>query len=63
MPCIIWVSNPSEKEKGKILMAKKPTSSQLDGVEYRRAKTWQIALSQMTGAGQMAFYILLASAT
>ncbi|MGN0998454.1 MAG: hypothetical protein ACI4PO_02755 [Faecousia sp.] len=44
-------------------MAKKPTASQLDGVEYRRAKTWQIALSQMTGAGQMAFYILLASAT
>lgn len=62
MPCIIWVSNPSEKEK-EILMAKKPTSSQLDGVEYRRAKTWQIALSQMTGAGQMAFYILLTSAT
>lgn len=44
-------------------MAKKPTASQLDGVAYRRAKTWQIALSQMTGAGQMAFYILLASAT
>lgn len=44
-------------------MAKKPTASQLDGIEYRRAKTWQIALSQMTGAGQMAFYILLTSAT
>lgn len=44
-------------------MAKKPTASQRDGIDYRRAKTWQIALSQMTGAGQMAFYILLASAT
>ncbi len=32
-------------------------------VQYRRAKTWQIALTTMTGAGQMAFYILMSSAT
>ena len=29
------------------------------GVQYRRAKTWHIALSQMTGVMQMAFYVLL----
>ena len=28
-------------------------------VTYRRAKTWHIALSQMTGIMQMAFYVLL----
>ncbi len=34
-----------------------------DGVTYKRAKTGHIALAMMNGAGQMAFYILLASAT
>ncbi len=29
----------------------------------RRAKTWQIALAMLTGAGQMCFYILMTSAT
>ncbi len=30
---------------------------------YRRAKTWQIALAMLTGAGQMCFYMLMTSAT
>lgn len=34
-----------------------------DGIEYRRAKLWQIALSQLSGAGQMCFYVLLGYAT
>lgn len=34
-----------------------------DGVDYNRAKTGHIALAMMSGAGQMAFYILMASAT
>lgn len=41
----------------------KVTASQADGVNYKRAKTWQIALAMMTGAGQMAFYMLMTSAT
>ena len=41
----------------------KMTASQIDGVNYKRAKTWQIALAMMTGAGQMVFYMLMASAT
>ena len=46
-------------------MAKKEklTTSQIDGVEYKRAKMWQIALSQLTGAGQMCFYMLMTYAT
>lgn len=42
---------------------KKVTAAELDGVQYRRAKTWQIALSQLIGAAQMCFYILLTYAT
>ena len=30
---------------------------------YSRAKTWQIALTTMTGIGQMVFYVLMTSAT
>lgn len=46
-------------------MAKKEklTTSQVDGVQYKRAKMWQIALSQLTGAGQMCFYMLMTYAT
>ena len=46
-------------------MAKKEklTTSQIDGVQYKRAKMWQIALSQLTGAGQMCFYMLMTYAT
>ena len=40
-------------------MAKaKLTASEIDGVQYRRAKTGHIALAQLMGAGQMCFYIL-----
>lgn len=42
---------------------KKLTAAELDGVQYRRAKTWQIALSQLNGAAQMCFYMLLTYAT
>lgn len=41
----------------------KLTNSQRDGVQYRRAKTWQIALSQMYSAAQMCFYVLMTYAT
>ena len=34
-----------------------------NGVTYKRAKTWHIALAMMTGAGQMAFYLLMNGAT
>lgn len=46
-------------------MAKTPkmNNSQRDGVQYRRAKTWQIALSQLFGAAQMCFYVLMSYAT
>ena len=41
-------------------MAKQNTAEQqTSGIQYRRAKTWHIALSQMTGIMQMAFYVLL----
>ena len=38
---------------------KKEAAVQPEGIQYRRAKTWHIALSQMTGVMQMAFYVLL----
>lgn len=41
----------------------KLSTSQVDGVQYKRAKMWQIALSQLTGAGQMCFYMLMTYAT
>ena len=34
-----------------------------NGVVYKRARGWHVALSTMTGAGQMVFYILMSSAT
>ena len=41
-------------------MANQPVQAQEStGIQYRRAKTWHIALSQMTGIMQMAFYVLL----
>lgn len=39
------------------------TASQQDGVQYRRAKTWQVALSQANCAAGMCFYMLLSYAT
>ena len=40
-------------------MAKKEklTSSQIDGVQYKRAKTWEIALSQLVGAAGIDFRV------
>jgi Na+/melibiose symporter-like transporter len=38
---------------------KKISQSEIDGVQYRRAKTWHIALSQLNGGSSMAFYILI----
>lgn len=38
---------------------KKPSQSEIDGVQYRRAKTWQIALAQMCSGANMCFYMLV----
>lgn len=38
---------------------KKPSQSEIDGVQYRRAKTWQIALAQMNSGANMCFYMLV----
>ena len=42
-------------------MARNPkqTASQADGVTYRRARTWEIALSQMNNGSAMIFYTLV----
>ena len=42
---------------------RKLTPSEIDGVQYRRAKTWWIALSQLNGGASMAFYILMGMAS
>lgn len=44
-------------------MSKKQTVSQQDGVQYRRAKSWHIALSQLYNATGMTFYALMTYAT
>ena len=44
-------------------MGKKAFTREENGSIYKRAKGWHIALSTMTGAGQMVFYILMSSAT
>lgn len=38
---------------------KKLSQSEIDGVQYRRAKTWQIAFSQINNGSGMAFYSLI----
>jgi hypothetical protein len=38
---------------------KKLTQSEIDGVQYRRAKTWQIAFSQLANGSAMVFYSLV----
>ncbi len=38
---------------------KKPTQSELDGVQYRRVPTWCIAIAEMQGGAAMAFYSLV----
>ena len=40
-------------------MSTKQTASQADGVEYRRAKTWQIAMTMMSNSLSMTFYTLI----
>ena len=37
----------------------KLTQSEIDGVQYRRSKTWQIALAQMCNGSAMIFYSLM----
>lgn len=41
----------------------KVSRSELDGVSYRRAKTWQIALAMVAMAAPMCFYMLMTYAT
>ena len=38
---------------------RKLTASEVDGVQYRRAKTWHIALSQLNNGSAMIFYTLV----
>lgn len=41
----------------------KISRSELDGVQYKRAKGWQIAFSQLACAAPMCFYMLMTYAT
>ena len=41
----------------------KVSNSQRDGVQYRRAKTWHIALSQLYNGAGICFYVLMSYAT
>lgn len=41
----------------------KVTVAEQDGIQYRRAKTWQIATAMLYGAAQMFFYMLMTYAT
>ncbi|MFC7619313.1 MFS transporter [Microlunatus sp. GCM10028923] len=38
---------------------RKLTASEVDGVDYRRARTWHIALSQLNNGSAMIFYVLV----
>ena len=38
---------------------RKQTASEADGVTYRRARTWEIALSQLNNGSAMIFYVLV----
>lgn len=42
---------------------KKLSQCEIDGVQYRRAKTWQIALAQLNSGAAMCFYILIGYAS
>ncbi|EET61913.1 hypothetical protein BRYFOR_06105 [Marvinbryantia formatexigens DSM 14469] len=42
---------------------KKISRSEQDGIQYRRAKNWQIAISQLCTAAPMCFYFLMTYAT
>lgn len=41
----------------------KLSQSEIDGVQYRRVPTWQIAVSQLQGGCAMAFYVLVGMAS
>ena len=41
------------------MFKKKPTPSEIDGVQYRRIPTWQIAVGQLHSGSAMAFYTLM----
>lgn len=41
------------------MFKKKPTQSEIDGVQYRRIPTWQIAVGQLHSGSAMAFYTLM----
>lgn len=43
--------------------AKKQTQSEIDGVQYRRAKTWQIATTACSSGIGMSFYVLIGLAS
>lgn len=51
------------KGERKMLNKGKIVAAQRDGVAYRRAKTWQIILSQLYCAAGMCFYLLMTYAT
>ncbi|WP_251453860.1 MFS transporter [Microbacterium sp. Marseille-Q6648] len=42
-----------------MVRAPKQTASEADGVAYRRARTWEIAFSQMNNGSAMIFYVLV----
>ena len=46
-----------------MLKSKKPTQSEIDGVQYRRAKLWQIILWACNALGGMAVYSLIGMAS
>ena len=47
------------RQKKEDTVRPKQTASQTDGVEYRQAKTWQIALTMMSNSLSMTFYTLI----
>lgn len=44
-------------------MKKKVNVNEIDGVQYRTVKTWQIAFAQMNSGSSMVFYILMGMAS
>ena len=65
---VILVSGKAEtgshKKGGKIIMfQKKPSASEVDGVQYRRAKTWQIICYACNAFVGMSVYSLIGMAS
>lgn len=60
----MYVNINRETYKEDFLMAKdKRTQSEIDGVQYRRVPTWQVAFAQLQGGSAMAFYVLMGMMT